>query len=519
MDEDEEKGGGGGEKANDDDTKAAKNASSSGDMITTMTYVLRTTTEFQSVCPLFFRQGSKTMRGLAKTLRSLPPPRQCSYRLHHCCGGGVPNSSLASENFKGNDVLHRASPRSIGTSSPPHQRPHDHHLPSPLLLIFRQTRTKTTTTTTSELCQEELEANIIRLSKSMARGLTSRGYWTNFDHHHHRHDGNDENSGSSSDGVVEVNKNNEDGGVVRQRQQQQQQQLLPHKVIINMRQQAMALRYIDKRYVQSVSESINIYTGQVERFVKPGVYACEPDGNDYYTAPDLLHYIATVLRTLPPILNDTILSTTTSTSTSTTTSTTQKLQLRNDAFNAKLAVTSAGGYKYPRHVDNVSPPPPPPSDDDGGSSSSNDVGDWDVRKLTIILYLNPDWKLGDGGELRLYLPTPITITTNDHNSNNNNNNNIDDDESSSTTNYIDLSPVGGRVVLFWSDEISHEVLANAPHIVPSSISVDDDDDDDLLSSKSQLLFDRYALTIWIPSDYDSLGHSFITPTATNITYV
>lgn len=77
------------------------------------------------------------------------------------------------------------------------------------------------------------------------------------------------------------------------------------------------------------------------------------------------------------------------------------------------------------------------------------------------------------------------------------------------------------MVLFWSDEISHEVLANAPHIVPSSISIDDDDDDDddLLSSKSQLLFDRYALTIWIPSDYDSLGHSFITPTATNITYV
>ena len=474
------------------------------------------------------------MRGLAKTLQSLPPPRRYYHRRHNCRGGGVPNSSLASENFKGNDVSRRASSRSFGTSSPPpHQRLHKLNTSitskGRQLNRTRQRDSSTTTITTNggELCQEELEASIIRLSKSMARGLTSRGYWTNFDHHR-RHDGNDENSGSSSDGVVDVNKNNEDGGVVRQRQQrqqqQQQQQLLPHKVIINMRQQAMALRYIDKRYVQSVSESINIYTGQVERFVKPGVYACEPDGNDYYTAPDLLHYIATVLRTLPPILNDTILSTTSSTTTSMTTSaTTQKLQLRNDAFNAKLAVTSAGGYKYPRHVDNVSPPPPPPSDDDGGSSSSNDVGDWDVRKLTIILYLNPDWKMGDGGELRLYLPTPITITTNnDHNSNNNNNNNnnIDDDESSSTTNYIDLSPVGGRVVLFWSDEISHEVLANAPHIVPSSISIDDDDDDDdLLSSKSQLLFDRYALTIWIPSDYDSLGHSFITPTATNITYV
>lgn len=41
-----------------------------------------------------------------------------------------------------------------------------------------------------------------------------------------------------------------------------------------------------------------------------------------------------------------------------------------------------GGAKYIKHVDNP---------DDNG------------RRLTLILYLNPAWTAGDGGELRLYL--------------------------------------------------------------------------------------------------------------------
>jgi hypothetical protein len=385
------------------------------------------------------------------------------------------------------------------------------------------TTTTTTTTTGDELCPEELEANIIRLSKSMAWGLMSRGYWTNFHphyhhhHHHHHHNSNDENSDSDGGGVSVVddnNNNNEDSIVIKQ----QQHLLLPPKVISNMRQQAMALRHVDKRYVQSVSESINIHTGQVEQFVKPGVYACEPDGSDYYTAPDILHYIATVLRTLPPILNDTILSPSPSavTSSATTSAVTNTLHLRNDAFNAKLAVTCAGGYKYPRHVDNVSPPP---RSSNNNNNNDDDGGNWDVRKLTVILYLNPVWKMGDGGELRLYFPTPITM--NDHS----NNNNIDDDElssssssSSTTNNYIDLSPVGGRVVLFWSDEISHEVLANAPHVVADNTLSSSSSSSSSSMEDDASLFDRYALTIWIPSDNDSLRRSFIiTPTTTTTT--
>ena len=85
-----------------------------------------------------------------------------------------------------------------------------------------------------------------------------------------------------------------------------------------------------------------------------------------------------------------------------------------------------GGARYVRHVDN-----------------NTDNG----RRVTCILYANPMWEDGDGGELRLYptngLPTDV----------------------------VDVAPLHNRLVLFWSDaRVPHEVL-------PSRV-------------------DRYALSIW-----------------------
>ena len=66
------------------------------------------------------------------------------------------------------------------------------------------------------------------------------------------------------------------------------------------------------------------------------------------------------------------------------------------------------------------------------------------RKLTTILYLNPDWRPKDGGLLRL----------------------------KTTSEICDISPLGGRLVCFWSDRrVPHEVM-------PAKDS------------------DRYAITIW-----------------------
>eukprot|EP00928_Gymnodinium_smaydae_P009952 TRINITY_DN1372_c3_g1_i1.p1 TRINITY_DN1372_c3_g1~~TRINITY_DN1372_c3_g1_i1.p1 ORF type:complete len:279 (-),score=40.91 TRINITY_DN1372_c3_g1_i1:137-973(-) len=63
-----------------------------------------------------------------------------------------------------------------------------------------------------------------------------------------------------------------------------------------------------------------------------------------------------------------------------------------------------------------------------------DGGAW--RKLTAIFYLNDDWKLENGGELRMFSPGVH-----------------------STEVRSDVLPVGNRLVLFWSDQrCPHEVL-------------------------------------------------------------
>jgi SM-20-related protein len=54
----------------------------------------------------------------------------------------------------------------------------------------------------------------------------------------------------------------------------------------------------------------------------------------------------------------------------------------------------------------------------------------DHRKLSVILYLNPDWKQDQGGQLRMYLSGQTK----------------------------DFSPMAGRLVIFRSDQIEHEVL-------------------------------------------------------------
>lgn len=54
----------------------------------------------------------------------------------------------------------------------------------------------------------------------------------------------------------------------------------------------------------------------------------------------------------------------------------------------------------------------------------------DHRKLSIICYLNPNWKKEEGGQLRMYLPNMVK----------------------------DILPLAGRLVCFRSDQIEHEVL-------------------------------------------------------------
>lgn len=55
----------------------------------------------------------------------------------------------------------------------------------------------------------------------------------------------------------------------------------------------------------------------------------------------------------------------------------------------------------------------------------------DHRKLSVICYLNEDWREEHGGQLRMYLPGET----------------------------LDFLPLAGRLVCFRSDQIEHEVIA------------------------------------------------------------
>lgn len=95
----------------------------------------------------------------------------------------------------------------------------------------------------------------------------------------------------------------------------------------------------------------------------------------------------------------------------------QQLYLGLFALESHLALYPAGsGYK--KHIDRF--------------ATVNDGKP--LRQISSILYLNQDWKDVDGGHLRLY-----KTAEND-------------------SEYLDILPTGGRLVVFLSDTFYHEVL-------------------------------------------------------------
>ena len=60
----------------------------------------------------------------------------------------------------------------------------------------------------------------------------------------------------------------------------------------------------------------------------------------------------------------------------------------------------------------------------------------DHRRLSVLCYLNSNWQEADGGQLRLYFPPT----------------------SNSAETSRDILPIGGRLVVFRSDLLEHEVL-------------------------------------------------------------
>jgi SM-20-related protein len=74
-----------------------------------------------------------------------------------------------------------------------------------------------------------------------------------------------------------------------------------------------------------------------------------------------------------------------------------------------------------------------------------------VRQISSILYLNQHWQAADGGELRMYLHEDNLSSENLPD------NNLPDD-TLPIEKYLDIAPIGGRLVLFKSSEFWHEVM-------------------------------------------------------------
>ena len=64
-----------------------------------------------------------------------------------------------------------------------------------------------------------------------------------------------------------------------------------------------------------------------------------------------------------------------------------------------------------------------------------------LRKVSLLMYLNSDWKEEDGGRLRLHMDSGGDV--------------LPEGEQAA---YLDVDPKGGTLVLFESDRLAHEVL-------------------------------------------------------------
>lgn len=95
----------------------------------------------------------------------------------------------------------------------------------------------------------------------------------------------------------------------------------------------------------------------------------------------------------------------------------QTLYLGLRRYEAQFAIYGPGDF-YRRHLDSFS-----------GAAS---------RILSLVLYLNPDWRGPDGGQLCLY-------------------------PGAGDPDGVCIEPLGGRVAVFLSEEIPHEVLPSARH--------------------------------------------------------
>ena len=211
---------------------------------------------------------------------------------------------------------------------------------------------------------------------------------------------------------------------------------LPPEIISVLRQEALSLRQ-QGQFVTSQSERHGV------TYEKNNVEAMQLDGGDqYFVAPRLHEYVVQAARTLPSILSDGV------------------IDLDGTMAANKLAVCLGGGSSYDKHLDN------------GGRG--------DTRKLTCLLYLNDqEWEPKLGGEFRLWHEKKQEVEGGGGGGGGGGERGGGEErERERETVVVDIAPRGGRMIVFFSDDLVHAVM-------PSEASCEEEH--------------RYALTVWLPT--------------------
>jgi len=249
---------------------------------------------------------------------------------------------------------------------------------------------------------------------------------------------------------------------------------LPAETVLVMRAEADALRR-GGSMVPSESTRWDEESGKVQTYQKPNVLSTNLVGGElYFASPRLHEYCVSLVATLPSLVNQRWPST----------------RLSNQIHTNKLAVCMGDGSHYAKHYDNS-----------GGT---------DLRKLTVLLYLQNKWDPADGGCFRMFFDEcrddPLTEPPQGAQLHTLATAAPDSDlkfgiardleplvqvaeteggaeaegETGTLHTCADIAPVGGRLLAFWSDTMVHGVL-------PSFASEGAD-------------AHRWALTIWLHTD-------------------
>ena len=206
-----------------------------------------------------------------------------------------------------------------------------------------------------------------------------------------------------------------------------------------------------RRQEMTVSKSTrwDAASASVVTYDKHNVYATQLVGGDmYYASPRLHEYVVALIKNLVPTVAEAF----------------PEAALSATMASNKLAVCTGDGSSYDKHFDNS--------------------GYDDLRKLTVLLYMNPSWRPELGGCFRIYkrdhlaagsdAPPPAV-------------NGIAGVQVGDDVCY-DVEPKADRLLVFWSDRLVHSVE-------PSQAPGGDKDH-------------RWALTVWITATHaDAINHN------------